>query len=146
MRHQHEWLKNPKLTMLVYKFLMYVSISFKLQSKQRLLIWLPQLFWYLWISSIKQFDKYFGTFTHLVSALRCDFLKLTLVEQNQGKLWKIAMQCGKRMRKPDVLPQLYVQQTLEIINTNLGVFKHLQGIISGTVLYVLSVQNLGKVT
>jgi len=39
---------------------------------------------------------------HAFSALRLNFLLLTLIEQNQGKQYKIAMQCGKRMWKPDV--------------------------------------------
>ncbi len=35
--------------------------------------------------------------------LHCVAIFITyLIEQNQGKLWKIAMQCDKRMRKPDV--------------------------------------------
>jgi hypothetical protein len=41
-------------------------------------------------------------FPHAFSALRCNFLLLTLIEQNQGKLLKITTQCGKRMQKPDV--------------------------------------------
>jgi len=45
-------------------------------------------------------------FLHAVSEFCCNFLSLTLIEQNQDKLLKIVAQCGKRMLKPDVKTQL----------------------------------------
>jgi hypothetical protein len=41
-------------------------------------------------------------FLHAFTALRWDFLKITLVLLNQGKQYKIATQCGKCMRKLDL--------------------------------------------